>query len=95
MTYTDLHKQLAETYYAKNRAYGNSFDKNCVKYGLVAGLIPIANKFDRLEALMRAKTPDNGEPITDTLLDMANYCLMLASMVRYSGGEGLIPFTRD
>lgn len=72
-----------EIFKIKNQMYGNSFDKSLDKYGLVAGLVRISDKFNRLEKLIL--TNGNGtadESLEDTLKDMANYCNMLAVYLR-------------
>ena len=53
-------------------------NKSIKKYGPIAGLVRISDKFNRLENLLMgndAKVKD--ERVEDTLLDLANYCIML------------------
>lgn len=62
---------------AKNRDYGNSFEKLVDKYGMVALAIRFADKFNRLDSLVtngRNYVPD--ETIEDTLKDIAGYALL-------------------
>lgn len=70
---------MADTYERKNADYGNSFGESIAEFGPVAGIVRIGDKFNRLKNLI--KNPDNqrvhDESIADTLLDMANYCIML------------------
>lgn len=85
-TYLDaLHK----TYLAKNADYGDSFGESIKTFGLVAGVVRISDKYHRLESLLRkgdAQVKD--ETLKDTLMDMANYCVMLAmEMEREVDGE--------
>jgi hypothetical protein len=77
MTFQQLTNQMNEIYEKKNHDYGNSFDISLDKYGLIAALTRISDKFNRLETLILkndAKVKD--EKLEDTLLDLASYCVM-------------------
>lgn len=70
--------KMAQTYKAKNSDYGDSFEKSIERYGEIAGLTRISDKFNRLENLILTKEQKvNDENIGDTLLDLANYAVML------------------
>lgn len=72
-----LIQQLHETYVKKNMAYGDSFSLSIKKYGMVAALTRMSDKWNRLETLMMGGKNDvSDESIKDTLLDLANYALM-------------------
>ncbi len=69
-------QELFETYKAKNADYGNSFAQVREKYPN-AILIRLNDKLNRLETLMNgAEQQVNDESVEDTLLDLANYCIM-------------------
>lgn len=69
-------QKLFETYKAKNADYGDSFAQVRQKYPN-AILIRLNDKLNRLETLMNgAEQHVNDESIEDTLLDLANYCIM-------------------
>ena len=76
------HKELCEkmnkTYNQKNEKYGDSFSVSVQKYGYVAALTRISDKFHRFEQLILSKKDgsDTDESIIDTCLDAANYFLM-------------------
>lgn len=73
----ELAEQLASTYERKNHDYGNSFSTSVTKYGIIAALTRMSDKWNRLENLILnkdAKVKD--EAITDTLIDLAAYALM-------------------
>jgi hypothetical protein len=77
----EQHKQICdklnETYIQKNKAYGNSFSDTFEKLGLISAVTRITDKHNRLVNLATNKDIDIGdESIRDTLLDMANYCIM-------------------
>lgn len=70
-------KQLNETYQQKNKAYGNSFTDTFKKLGLISAITRITDKYNRLVNLATHDDIQIGdESIKDTLLDMANYCIM-------------------
>lgn len=61
----------------KNADYGDSFKKNMDEYGLLASLIPISNKFHRLQQLIKnGEAEIKTETIEDTLVDLACYAIM-------------------
>ena len=73
----ELCKYLNNLYATKNKKYGDSFSITVQKYGIIAALTRLSDKWQRFETLILTKdagTPD--ESIRDTLLDMANYCIM-------------------
>lgn len=73
----EIFDQIHETYIQKNRAYGNSFDKSYLDYGPVAALVRMSDKWNRLNSLMlNPDIPQGDESVKDTLLDLANYCVM-------------------
>lgn len=75
--------QIHETYIQKNRAYGNSFDLSLDEYGEVAALVRMSDKWNRLNSLIRnPDIPVGDESVEDTLLDLANYCIMTVLWAR-------------
>ena len=77
--YQEEHKKLCdlmhETYIKKNSDYRNSFSDLYDEYGSIISEIHIKEKFDRFKQL-RTNESQVGESIEDTLMDMANYCLL-------------------
>ena len=67
--------EMAELYAKKNSNYGDSFGKLCEDLGLIAGLVPLHNKLDRLTNLIKGNVNDF-ESIRDTFIDLANYAIM-------------------
>ena len=82
MNKIEKHKELCEhineVYAQKNEKYGDSFGLSVQKYGFIAALTRMSDKWNRLETLILNKEDgsDTDESIVDTLLDLANYCLM-------------------
>ena len=69
---------LSDLYKQKNTAYGDSFGRSIDRYGKIAGLTRISDKFNRLEQLiLHPNTNVGDERVIDTLDDMASYCIML------------------
>lgn len=73
----NLCQKLNDIYRKKNHDYGDSFHKSIVMWGIKSAGVRISDKYNRFVELM---TSDDqmveDESIKDTLLDMANYCLM-------------------
>lgn len=76
-TKVDLHKSLCErihsVYEAKNKDYSDSFSSLRKEFP-EAILIRLGDKYNRLKVLIADEVKDKS--IEDTLLDLANYCLM-------------------
>lgn len=80
MNKIEAHRNLCDilhmTYAKKNNDYGDSFAKVRSKYHH-AILIRLYDKLNRLDTLMTGTTQKvSDESIDDTLLDLANYCLL-------------------
>ena len=72
----ELATSMADTYARKNADYGDSFHASIQKYGLIAALTRMSDKWNRLENLMLHGNGQVNESITDTLIDLAAYALM-------------------
>ena len=81
-----------KTFCKKNSDYGNSFEESLDKHGIVASIVRMGDKINRLEALTDdSKTQQVGsESLLDTLEDLSNYAAMTACWlkgVRAEDGE--------
>ena len=74
--FIDITKKIAKTYAAKNHDYGNSFEQSCNKFGIIASVVRLGDKMNRIESLAVKKAEVKDESIKDTLLDLANYAIM-------------------
>ena len=75
--FSELTHKMATTYARKNKDYGNSFDTSLDKYGIVAALVRMSDKMNRIDNLVKSQNREvTDESIQDTLLDLANYALM-------------------
>lgn len=75
--FAELCIAMTQTYDRKNKDYGDSFSRSVQRYGKIAALTRMSDKWNRLENLILnedAKVKD--ESITDTLIDLASYALM-------------------
>ena len=75
-SFMDITTDMAKTYAAKNHDYGNSFERSCNKFGIIASVVRLGDKMNRLESLAVKKAEVKDESIKDTLLDLANYAIM-------------------
>lgn len=61
----------------KNADYGDSFNKSMDEFGIIAALIPLTNKINRLKSLtLNNDVQVKSESIDDTLRDLACYAIM-------------------
>lgn len=71
-------KRMVSIYRTKNADYGNSFDQSLDEDGLLVAKIRIGDKVRRFLSLTKegVEVQVKEESISDTLLDLANYCVM-------------------
>lgn len=79
--YKAIVENMTKKFIAKNHDYGNSFSESVQEFGAttgpVIGFAPIMHKFNRLKNLIKGEQAlVADETAEDTLLDMANYCIM-------------------
>lgn len=89
MNKIDMHRnicnELNDTYAKKNKDYGNSFGETFNKLGIISAITRITDKYNRLVSLCTLPDKERmvrDETISDTLLDMANYCIMTEIALR-------------
>jgi hypothetical protein len=70
---------MVDTFVRKNHDYGNSFEESLNEEGIVAARVRMGDKWNRFKSLTNGnKAKVNDESVRDTLLDLANYCIMTA-----------------
>lgn len=83
VTPEELADRITDLYCRKNADYGDAFARSLDKYGIVAALVRINDKVNRIESLTapdrEAQVKD--ESILDTLLDLASYAIMTAMWI--------------
>lgn len=67
---------LHRTWVEKNERYGDSFSEVYDELGDISALTQVLHKVNRLKTLTVEELDGNGESLDDTLLDLANYCVM-------------------
>ena len=75
-SFVDITTDMAKTYAAKNHDYGNSFEQSCNKFGIIASVVRLGDKMNRIESLAANEAKVKDESIKDTLLDLATYSIM-------------------
>lgn len=76
-------QQLTDTFIKKNHDYGNAFFEDLDDEGdFGPSRYAIGNKWRRFKQLSMTGTAMVAESIEDTLLDMANYCIMSVIWLR-------------
>ena len=70
-------QELHAMYKDKNMKYGDAFGETIRKYGKIAGLTRLHDKFSRIEAFILNGYEDSEESLIDSLNDIANYAIML------------------
>ena len=71
-------EKLTKVYIAKNKDYGDSFSQSLDKYGILASLIRMGDKMNRIDSLYDKPTTEVDESLVDSLEDLANYAIMTA-----------------
>lgn len=70
-------ENMLKTFIAKNYDYGNSFEESCDNFGIVAAVVRMNDKMNRINHLYdNTKVARVDEKLEDTLLDLANYCIL-------------------
>lgn len=72
----------------KNKDYGSSVQDTFKKFGDVSYLVRITDKYNRICSLLEnGKVEVKDESITDTIVDLANYCFLWASSRNLQEGK--------
>lgn len=74
--FKSITERMLETYKKKNADYGSSFDKSMNEFGLMSAVVRMSDKMERLKSLVKKDAKVKDESVEDTLLDLANYCVM-------------------
>lgn len=79
LRFRDITEKMRETFLKKNHDYGNSFHETWDEFGdkgIITALTQISHKYHRLMNIGLGTKPLVDKSIDDTLLDMANYCIL-------------------
>ena len=95
--YQYILSNLEDTYKKKNSDYGNSVGDTYQKFGDISFLTRITDKYNRILSL--ADKGECGEvkdeALEDTILDLANYCLLWLVEREYAGQREEVKPTKD
>ena len=69
-------EKLTKVYVAKNKDYGDSFTRSLDKRGIVASIVRMEDKMNRIDSLYDKPTTEVDESLVDSLEDLANYAIM-------------------
>lgn len=85
----EQYEHQLETFKRKNHDYGNSFEKSLDTFGLVAGIVRMNDKFERLLSLTQGNKNAlvGSESLVDTLEDLSNYAAMAACYLKGKKAE--------
>ena len=80
----ELYDTLWSIFCRKNHDYGNSFERSLDNHGLLAGVVRMEDKVNRLSFLVSSDTDPKvlSESLPDTLIDLANYATMAAAWLK-------------
>lgn len=83
-TMKDQYDHQWNVFCKKNHDYGNSFEKSLDTFGLVAGIVRMNDKFERLVSLNDPNKDAQiaSESLVDTLEDLSNYAAMAACYLK-------------
>lgn len=83
-TMKDQYDHQYNVFCKKNHDYGNSFEKSLDTFGLVAGIVRMNDKFERLVSLNDPSKDAQiaSESLVDTLEDLSNYAAMAACWLK-------------
>lgn len=71
--------ELCDTFKSKNADYGNSFSQLYQEFGdngIITAAVQISHKYHRFMNLIKGAPTKVNESLRDTLLDLANYCIL-------------------
>ena len=71
--------ELCDTFKSKNADYGNSFSQLYQEFGdngIITAAVQISHKYHRFMNLAKGTPTKVNESLRDTLLDLANYCIL-------------------
>lgn len=80
--FLEITNQMLETYQRKNRDYGNSYEQSLDKHGLIAGVVRMEDKLNRINSLTKRERQVMDESMEDTLADLATYAVMTLVYIR-------------
>lgn len=82
--------EMTDTYESKQHDYNDSFGISVRKYGNIAALTRMSDKFNRIENLiLNGNTQVKNESLLDSLKDLACYCVMTVMAIENNDFENV------
>lgn len=79
MQLRELMARQRAIYDQKNADYDNSFHHTVERFGLVAALVRVTDKMERVKRLQKCEAQTKDESLRDTVSDALNYLLMFGA----------------
>ena len=81
------------TFVQKNSDYGNSFERSLESHGLLASIVRMEDKMNRLSTLAPGDKDAQiaSESLVDTLMDLSNYAAMSACWLMHKDDVRILP----
>lgn len=76
MEFKEVTEWMNNVYERKNADYGDSFSKTFEKFGMMAVVVRLYDKVERISQISVNEPQVKDETEKDTLLDIANYAVM-------------------
>ena len=76
MEFKEVTEWMNNVYERKNTDYGDSFSKTFEKFGMMAVVVRLYDKVERISQISTNEPQVKEETEKDTLLDIANYAVM-------------------
>lgn len=83
-----IYSELVDTYKRKNHDYGNAFSVLYKELGFFYAYGVLKTKMLRIQTLKDNENMVEGETMEDSILDLANYCVMTVSELRQKKNNG-------
>ena len=74
--FEDITKRMHAVYEAKNHDYGNSFSEIYSELGFDYAYGKMKEKINRIRTLRKETAQVKGEPLKDSIMDLANYAIL-------------------
>ena len=84
-----LFDEQLRTFVQKNSDYGNSFERSLESHGLLASIVRMEDKMNRLSTLAQGDKDAqiSSESLSDTLMDLSNYAAMTAAWLMHKDDD--------
>ena len=74
--FAEITAAMLDVYKKKNHDYGDSFNKSLDEFGIVASVIRMSDKIERMKTLVKKEAKVKSESFKDSLMDLGIYSIM-------------------